>query len=100
MEQEQKCFFGFARVVYVLILSYAKLEMSKLCFERESLVWSWKSRSETVGESREGSTFVLGEKEIIQRSFLQPASEIRPCTASTDHGNDGFLKYVVQKEIT
>lgn len=95
----QERFYGFARFVYDRILDYAKLEASELCFDWESVARSWKNRSEEVGEVREGSAFVVGDKEMVPRSPVEVASELSLYTPSTKGGCEELLRYVAEKEI-
>lgn len=60
----EDCFYGFARLVYDQVLEYEKLETLELSSDWESKARGWMNWLETVGESADGSVFVVEKKEM------------------------------------
>lgn len=89
---EERILCGFAGFVCGSVLSYAKLETFKLCFDLERVPWSSKNRIKIVGESRRKSTFVLAKKKMVPGCPLQLALGVRPYTQSTEQTVSKFLK--------
>lgn len=95
----QVCFNDSASVLNDWVLEFAKLETFELCFEKASAARSVKTQSETKYKSKERILFVLEEKKMTPRRFLQLTSEMRLYTPSTEQRSSECSKYVADRRI-